>query len=226
MRYLGGKSRIRKEIADVLNNTLRGREYLEPFVGAAWILQEVQASIRYASDSNFALITMYEELLNGWIPPETVSEDEYYHYKGIQDEYDPMTAFVGIGCSYSGKWFGGYARSKDRNYAANARNSLLKQLPLIKGVRFEYRDYRDWEPKGMLVYCDPPHANTTQYKDGFDSYEFWSVMRKWSRDNIVFVSEYTAPEDFLVFREIKTKTDMRVGGVKEDRIEKLFLYHG
>jgi DNA adenine methylase len=225
MRYLGGKSRIRKEIADVLNNSLRGREYLEPFVGAGWVLQEVRADVRYASDSNFALITMYEELLNGWIPPEFVSEEEYYRYKEIQDEYDPMTAFVGIGCSYSGKWFGGYARSGNRNYAANARNSLLKQLPLIKSVRFEYRDYRDWNPEDMLVYCDPPYANTTRYKEEFDSDEFWSVMREWSKRNTVFISEYTAPDDFLVFREIRTKTDMRVGGMKEDRVEKLFLHY-
>ena len=38
-------------------------------------------------------------------------------------------SFVGFGCSFAGKWFGGYARSNDkRNYAKMAKNSLNKKI--------------------------------------------------------------------------------------------------
>ena len=38
MRYLGGKNRIGKKIAAYLESVRGGREYLEPFVGGAWVL--------------------------------------------------------------------------------------------------------------------------------------------------------------------------------------------
>jgi hypothetical protein len=51
------------------------------------------------------------------------------------------------------------------------------------------------------VYCDPPYEHTTRYKGTapFDHAAFWQTMRDWARhDNIVLVSEYHAPPDFVV----------------------------
>lgn len=223
MQYMGGKNRIRKTIAEYLESMRNNRVYLEPFCGGNWVLQEMSGE-RVASDSNVALITLYQELQKGWNPPLTVSEEEYQYYKDIQDVLDPMTAFCGIGCSFAGKWFGGYARSGSRDYIGNARNSLLKQLPLIMGVKFKAHDYHNGIPYNSLIYCDPPYEGTTGYKDTFDSVEFWEVMRGWSRNNTVIISEYKAPEDFKCVLEIPTKTDMRVSGKKEPRIEKLFQF--
>ena len=182
------------------------------------------AGKRTASDSNKALITMYQALQDGWLPPEEVSESLYTEYKLKQDSADPLTAFIGIGCSFGGKWFGGYARSSDRNYCSNARNSLIKQLPKIKDVLFKDRDYRNWIPYNCLVYCDPPYEGTTGYKDKFDHVSFWDTMRAWSKDNIVIISEYNAPADFKCVLEIPTRTDMRVAGKQEARTERLFRY--
>lgn len=223
MRYLGGKSRIANKIGTYLESVREGREYLEPFVGAAWVLQEMSGK-RTASDSNSALITMWKALQEGWVPPENITENMYASYKEAQNPTDPLTAFIGIGCSFGGKWFGGYARSAERNYCTNARNSLLRQLPKIKDVLFKDRDYRNWIPYNCLVYCDPPYQGTTGYKDKFDHEVFWSTMREWSKNNTVIISEYKAPEDFECVLEIPTKTDMRVAGKQESRIEKLFQY--
>ena len=58
----------------------------------------------------------------------------------------------------------------------------------------------------MLVYCDPPYAQTKfpiKYRrevkkyDTFDNEEFWDVVRDWSKNNVVVVSETTAPPDFV-----------------------------
>ncbi len=226
MRYMGGKSKIRKEIAALMTTLRRPDQlYVEPFVGGAWVLQEVDG-VRIASDKNTALITMYAALQNGWVPPDSVSENEYTEYKMLQNPNDPMTAFVGFGCSFAGKWFGGYARSGDENYAVITKNSLLKQIPLIRDVIFTSMDYSNIKVADALIYCDPPYATTTAYGavGSFDSDAFWETMREWSKLNTVIISEYSAPPDFACIAEFKSKMGLRQSdGTQEVRSEKVFM---
>ena len=95
-------------------------------------------------------------------------------------------------------------------------------------VKFEYKNYKEWmDIKGALIYCDPPYSETTQpYGTGdFNTEEFWDVMRNWSKNNDVYISEYVAPDDFECVLEIQTKTDIRNGNNQLDkRVEKLFKY--
>ncbi len=98
---------------------------------------------------------------------------------------------------------------------------------MIKDTTFHHADYRDACPDGALVYCDPPYKGTTGYGavGEFDSNEFWSVMRQWSRHNKVYISEYQAPFDFTCVLEIPTKLDIRnAAGEKEPRLERLFTF--
>lgn len=70
----------------------------------------------------------------------------------------------------------------------------------------------------------PPYSSTTKYFNGeFNSEEFWDIMRNWSKDNLVFISEYVAPTDFKCVLEIPTKTSIRgrTGNVSK-RVEGLF----
>ena len=217
MRYLGGKFRIQKEIAEVINELKnKNQTYFEPFVGSCWIIQNIQGK-RIASDGCVPLIAMYRKLQKGWIPPEEVSKEEYYFWKKSKRIFNPMKAFVGFGCSFKGKYYGGYARSnKKRNYCLNARNSLLKKLPLIKDVNFIFGNYQEHQPKDLFIYCDPPYKNTTNYnyfKQNFNHKLFWNTIRIWSKQNQVIVSEYQAPKDFHCIKEIKNN----------QRIEKLFI---
>jgi DNA adenine methylase len=232
MQYLGGKKRIASQIVSFLNPYLaESSYYYEPFVGSCAVIENIVHPRRYASDKNEYLIDLFKALQNGWIPPTIITEDEYQHVKSNKDENKPLTAFVGIGCSFSGKWFGGYSRDRKttRNYALNAHNTLLKQLPKIQDVVFGYKDYKDCKPVNALVYCDPPYANTTSYDlfDGFDHVEFWEVMRKWSKNNTVFISEYNAPDDFECVLEIETRTDLKNKESKMiPRIERIFRMKG
>lgn len=230
MQYLGGKSKIRKQVSQFLECVRKPDQvYFEPFAGGGWILQEMSGR-RIASDGNVALIAMYKALQEGWIPPEFVSEVEYKQVKLACDLYDPLHAFCGFGCSFAGKWWGGYARSKGKTcYAATSKRSLLKQLPLIQDVEFVYGLYQEHSPTDALVYCDPPYANTTQYGafDGFDHVAFWETMRRWiAKGNTVVVSEYEAPEDFICVREFISQMGLSVGNAAErpKRIEKVFMH--
>ena len=175
MQYFGGKQRIASRLAAVLTPlAIQRGVYVEPFVGGAAVMSAVSAPVRIASDSNVALISMWTALAAGWSPPEDISEATYASVKAAADIHDPLTAFVGFGVSFAGKWFGGYARDggdyikarggEGRNYAAAAASSLRKKMRGLEGVQWIAGDYRSCPtPHGAVIYCDPPYAGTTQY---------------------------------------------------------------
>ena len=79
-------------------------------------------------------------------------------------------------------------------------------MPLIQNVSFINKDYKDLNPKNLMIYCNPPYAYSkypTKYRrhvkkyDVFDNNAFWDIVRKWSKNNIVVVSELIAPDDFV-----------------------------
>lgn len=80
--------------------------------------------------------------------------------------------------------------------------------------------------KDAVIYCDPPYLGTTKYstKD-IDHNAFWDWCRKMSKDNYVFVSEYSAPNDFECVWSKETTTSLKVHE-HEPRVEKLFRYMG
>lgn len=123
MQYLGGKSKTRKQISAFLESVRKPYQtYFEPFVGGAWVLQEMSGK-RIASDGNKALIAMYKALQNGWVPPVFVSEEEYQLVKKMNNKTDPMTAFAGFGCSFAGKLWGGMLGLKE-NFATHKQVTI------------------------------------------------------------------------------------------------------
>lgn len=226
MRYFGGKKRISKKIVEFFEPYLKEYDaYIEPFCGSCAVLEKISKN-RIACDSNEYIIEMYKAIQDGWSPPSLVSEEEYRYIKQNKNVDKALTGFVGIGCSFAGKWWGGYARDKRGcNYALDAKSTLLKQKELLSGVQFLCMDYREMKPKNSFIYCDPPYQNKVHgySKSGFDTDEFWGVIREWSKDNLVFVSEYTAPEDFDCVLSIETRTEIRdKGGARLPRAERLF----
>ena len=228
MHYFGGKQRIAKDIVEFLLPYQRNHKYFyEPFVGGCNIIPRMKGE-RFASDKNEYLIEMYIALQNGWLPPQNMNKEEYSLIKNNKDGNKALTGFVGIGCSYSGKWFDGFAKNNTgRNYCLNAYHTLINLVPLIADIKFKHMNYGDAHPKNNLIYCDPPYAGTRKYDaiGPFDTEEFWNTMRRWSDTNTVFISEYNAPNDFECVWEKKTRLDIRnKNNEKELRTEKLFRY--
>ena len=230
MHYLGGKFRVGKQIADFLNDLRKSNQsYWEPFVGAAWVLMRIDGKSNYASDIHHELIEMWKELQQGWIPPNKVSEEAYSLAK--EGFCSPeLTAFIGFGCSWGGKYFGGYARDPKsaRNYAQNAKNSLLKKVAQIPPTKFFQADYFSFMPpaKKMLIYCDPPYADTTKYSMTFDHRKFWERCKTLNLSgHTVVVSEYQAPQKWDCVLEMPTRTDYKSRNNQMiPRIERLFMY--
>jgi DNA adenine methylase len=225
MHYLGGKFRSKKQICEYLKEVIEKndiKEYIEPFCGSLWITSELakhDLDINYTvSDSHKALIAMWKELQQGWIPdfPDDLTELEkiYDNLKLTKHtESTPMHGFIGFACSFSGKYFGGFARSRGRNHGQESWNSIRKnKLPHLSNFNFDCCDYTKYNGvKGALIYCDPPYAKTTKYSSDFDSSKFWDWVREMSKDNIVLVSECQAPDDFQSVLDINVKRCVRSG---------------
>ncbi len=231
MKYMGSKNTIGKQILPIMLENRNGRTWVEPFVGGANMIDKVDGE-RIGADYNKQLISMWNALQEGWSMPDFVSEEEYKDLRINQNERPAeLVSFVGFNTSFGGKWFGGYARGKNskgepRNYTAEGKRNILKQLPKIQGVKFIHSSYQDLEiPINSLIYCDPPYEGTTGYKDKFTHDEFWEWCRiKTKEGHLVYVSEYNAPADFKCVWSKTINCDL--AKTNKDRTEKLFVYCG
>lgn len=227
MKYLGSKNKIAKHLLPIiLKDRKPNQYYVEPFMGGGNMIDKVDG-LRIGNDINYYLIEMWKALQNGWVPPDTVTEEEYQYYKKCQDLEDPaMVAFVGLVCSFSCQWFGTYARNKrGDNYAKQGKNGIMKQIPNIIGVELFSTTYDKLEiPPNSIIYCDPPYQNTAGYKDFIDHAAFWQWCReKTLEGHKVFISEYSAPDDFICIFEIEHYTTVTKSN-KDIRVEKLFKF--
>jgi DNA adenine methylase len=235
MQYFGGKVRISKNLALFINNQLKENQtFVDLFCGSCNVISKIDNNrLRIANDKHYYLIEMWKELQKGWLPPKSLTKEEYKYIKNNKDEKPYLTAFVGFGCSFAGKWFGGYAHADKRNYCLNAYNSVLNKLKNLKNVMFYNLDYSEVDiPKGSFVYCDIPYKNTTPYckkeVGEFNHEEFYQWVRENSNKYEIYVSEYkeNVPNDFEIVWEQNSKKDIRnKNNIKEKTIEVLMKYN-
>ena len=156
MQYFGGKARIAKELSKELQSRLEeDQSFVDLFCGSCNIVSRIKAPVRIANDLHKELISLHRAVQGGWIPPSSVSEDEYKEIKNSDEFPDYLRAFVGFGCSFAGKWFGGYAKDNtSRNYCLNAHNSILCKMENLRETDFACFDYKELHPVGCLIYCD------------------------------------------------------------------------
>lgn len=208
MKYMGSKSRIAKDIVLIIQGYIDKGDtdvYVEPFVGGANVIDKIECDIRIGVDCNPYLIELFRYVQRGGMLPNKISREEYVNVREHKEQYEPwLVGCVGYLASYNGKFFGGYSGrvltkiGMVRDYYDESKRNLLRQAKKIKSVEFIKDDYRNLKCNGCVIYCDPPYAGTTGYVDSFDNEEFWNVVREWSKNNIVLVSEQVAPPDFKV----------------------------
>ena len=253
MQYQGGKSRIARSIAGIISltgggepNEIPGREiphirsncpanlrtggacFVSLFCGSCAVESKVQGfSRKILNDKHAYLIAMLRGVQSGYELPELITPDQYQLIKAHKD-WDPVLAgFVGFGCSFGGKWFGGYARNATgTNYALQSKRSLLKDMATLQNAEFVCGDYRHLGiPPGSVIYADPPYNNTTGYGgEVFDTAEFWRAMQLLAdTGHAVFVSEQEAPPGIVcVWERPFTRTLDRNKSKQFKVTEKLF----
>lgn len=235
MKYMGSKNRIAKHLLPIILKDRKPNQwYVEPFVGGANMIDKVDGN-RIGADFNSYLIEALKLIRdNPESIPDVITESEY---KTAQNE-KPLTGivgFIGFAMSFGGKWFGGYRRDKAgtkgcvenmKTQTRRSKNSAINQSKSIQGVKLISSSYSELEiPASSIIYCDPPYANTTKYKDDFNHDEFW----QWCRDKVkeghqVFISEYSAPDDFICVWQQELNVSVAKDGKHKKAIEKLFVH--
>lgn len=165
-------------------------------------------------------------------------ECSFEHYADVRKNKDTekyskeYVSLIGYCASYGGRYFdGGYGRDSTgkRNIYKERILNLREQAVNLNGIDFLYQDYKNYLNQGIknaLFYLDPPYKGTKQYsKQNIDYEEFYDFCRKLSEDNIVVISEYYMPDDFICIwqkeRKVLQKSD-RITGDKA--VEKLFIH--
>ena len=169
MQYMGGKSRISKYISEVINEVSRRKVenciedsghylggginndcFVSLFCGSCSVESKVKGfSRKILNDKHKYLIDLLNGVKNGYDLPEKITEEEYKYIREHKDDDPVLTGFVGFGCSFGGKWFGGYANGVKtkigtvRNYTDEAIANLIKQAPNLTGINFAYCDFRN-----------------------------------------------------------------------------------
>lgn len=219
----------------------------EPFCGGLSVsVHLAKYGPGVVSDANPALIALYQAVIAGWDPPTAVSREEYQAAKSLP-ESDPRKAFIGFGCSFGGKWFGGYAESgknwnhRDQrwdthDYAKATAKALFRDMRAIANCAVACLSFFDVDPRTSptpeCIYADPPYEGTTGYSAvaPFDHGRFWTYCQEWaSRGARVFVSEYTCSVEANIVWDTKHSTTVGTGTARAKesdagaRCERLFL---
>lgn len=233
MKYMGSKARHAKELLPIILKDHKPEMwYVEPFVGGANMIDKVDTNVapkRLGCDVHDYLITMWQAVSKGWCAPNSISEDQYNDIRKNKECYPKeLVGYVGFALSYSGKWFGGWRRdgAGKRNYVEESYKNAIKQFPSLIGVHFQNKSVFDIDFSRCgeaTIYCDPPYAGTTKYKDDFDHERFydWCRERKKEGHNI-FISEYWMPEDFACVWEKQVNSSLAKDTGSKRATEKLF----
>jgi len=231
---MGSKNKISNEILSIiLKNRKPNQWYVEPFCGGLGTMDKVDG-LRLASDKNKYLIAMWKGLQKDMKRPTIIDRNMYSRARieynnGTNLEFDDfMIGWIGWMASYNGRFFdGGYSgKSNGRNYINEQIQNTEKQLDKIKDICFKIGSYDEiYYPNECIIYCDIPYMGTKQYaiSKKFNHDKFW----KWCRyinecGHKVFISEYSAPDDFIVVWEKQITNSMST--IKTYKpVEKLFI---
>ena len=243
MVYMGSKSKYAKYIVPILQKAIDDNNvdtYIECFVGGANVIDKINCKYKYGydrSDTLIALLVVAQNNADNILREgtrELWDKGKNYVKNGVKPD-DMTLAEIGamefLASFCNGGFPRGYAKNTDkRDYFQEARRNLEAQAPNLKGITFKCQNYWELEDiKGAVIYLDPPYQGTKIYgyanQPQMDYDYFWNWVRKISKDNIVYISEQTAPDDFeVVWEQEVTRTTNKENNFKA--IEKLFKYKG
>lgn len=230
MQYQGGKFYLKKQLKEFFKTVRRpGQLYVEPFVGGYNSFEDIEGP-KLGNDLCPYIIALGNALMAGWLPPSSLSKEEYYEIKANMDSYPKeLVAFAAYGCSFGAKWWGGYGVQTRGEItiplSTYAYNTCIRLSKKLKNTSLACGNYYDLEiPDGSLVYCDPPYKGTTGYhtSKGFDYDRFYDWLVAISKENYVYISERLMPEPFIVCKEFTSAAILRTKNGREKVKEYLY----
>lgn len=223
MIYMGSKGRHARHILPImLKNRTEDQWFVEPFCGGCNVTDKVTGK-RLAADLNKYLIGLWKALQEGWDPPSFVSRELYNETKKDKDAYPPeLIGWVGFAWSFRGTFYGAYVGEGEHpnggNYGERGMKNILAQRDKLVGVSFRHSDYKSlFIPPKSIIYCDPPYRDVSKYRGGdylINHDDFWDWVRmRIDQGHEVFVSEYSAPDDFVSIWTRETKSTLAYNSI-------------
>jgi len=205
---MGSKAKLVGDLTPILTHNRESRPFVDLFCGGCSIAQNVGGVVT-ANDNNKFLIAMFKGLQLNEERPHRIDRGLYdkardeYRGRVKQTLSDFLIGWIGWMGSYNGRFFdGGYAghNVNGRDYISEQIRNTERQVVLIKDIEFTCLDYREFQfTSPSVIYCDIPYQGTKQYDSSkeFNHHTFWQWCRSKKDDgHTVYISEYTAPEDF------------------------------
>jgi DNA adenine methylase len=237
MKYMGSKARIAKHLLPIiLKDRSPDQWYVEPFVGGANMIDKVDG-LRIGADSNAAVIEALKFIRDCDTPKNNMEYGEQDYANDCAAARDDrellgLQSYALIAFSFGAKWLGGWSRGKSssgkqRDYVAEQHRASEKQKAKLQGLILECSWYSSLAiPDNSIIYCDPPYAGTTKYKDAFDHADFWRWCREKTKEgHRVFISEYNAPGDFKCIWSQELNVSVAKEGEHKKATERLFIHN-
>jgi DNA adenine methylase len=218
--FHGGKQRTGEEIADAVHEIsvnieedegFKIKGYCEPFCGMLGVYKHIpelfeghKPKLRYkAGDINASLIAMWQAAQKGWKPPiREIKQNEFDKLSG-NGKVSREKGYIGHFYGYRGMYFKPFRKRDVKAKRQETSDNVRAIAQDLKNVSFSSGFYTQFSRlRGYVIYCDPPYAVQSHYYDEHDGHRtfdhdaFWEWCRRMSENNIVFVSEYSAPNDF------------------------------
>lgn len=239
MNFVGSKNKISKELKPIIESYIyeNTKYYIEPFVGGANMIDKIDFHTKIGSDIHEELIELLKWMQNDVESiPDTFTEEQYLDVKFNSEKYSKKElGLYGFCGAYGASYMTGFAKSNDahgnpRDMPAERIRNIKKQSNNIKDIRFECCDYLKYDPekiKNAVFYCDPPYNNSFGYgKNGkqiFYHEPFYDWCLKMSKNNIVLISEYNMPDEFIEIwsKQVSVSAKNTKNG-RQNKIEKLY----
>lgn len=103
-----------------------------------------------------------------------------------------------------------------------AFHKQCERMDIVRKTDFSAKSYDEVDiPENALIYCDPPYINTAGYGVDFDHSRFYDWCR--AQKELVLISEYSMPDDFIPIWRKNKSIGLCSGGEKKAE-EKLFIH--
>ena len=177
---MGGKSRLRKEIINMIPGHIC---YVEPFFGAGWVFFGKDTSeVEVINDKDQELINLFRVIkehpgeLERILQYEFVARDKFDFYKNVEIEYltDIQRAvrylyIISNSFASRGVSFGYGALKKPSQKIFEDDFTILRDR--LKNTYVENKDAMDiierYDRENTFFFCDPPYYETSGYKEKF-----------------------------------------------------------
>jgi DNA adenine methylase len=227
---MGGKHRLAKHLAPIVNEARGDSVLWEPFCGGLNVTAALGGRI-IATDLHPALISLYKAIQrDGWkldyyaLAENEITREQHAAAKRLPDS-DPLKAFVGFGCSFGGDYFHGHAGGLNggkHTCTQLAARGLTRKFAKLDQVEFHCEPFGQREFTGV-IYCDPPYRDTVQYNIKFDYDQFVTDVERYASNGCtLFVSERSFPIGEAVWEKPYTNQIGSGTGNTVKSIERLY----